>query len=310
MTQLAVVMVNWNTCALTRDCLKTVFTALEGLDAEVWMVDNASSDDSVAMLRSEFPQVKLIVNTENVGFARANNQILKTVEAEYYLLLNTDTIVPRNSIREMYEYMVSHPDVGAAGPKLKNAEGIVEAPLKKLPTLHGELRYCLASHFEPFNGLFRRLLAAAPVDWTTLTQPTESEVLSAACLIIRGDVVKKVGVLAEDYFLFSEEVDYFLRMRRLGLFGYYLPGTEVVHLVGVSRKKRGWMDSEANFFRSRQLFFRKHHSGRYPLFKLIYLPFICWSYLFATLKLVMGSASASEGRQFYGRLLKIWWMGA
>ena len=310
MTKLAVVMVNWNTRDMTRGCLKTVYAALDDLDSEVWMVDNASQDDSVAMLREDFPHVRLIDNGENVGFARANNQIIRAAEADYYLLLNTDTIVPRESIRELIAFMEAHPDVGAAGPKLKNAEGVVEAPLKRLPSLMGELRYCLVSHLVPFTGLFAKLFEGRKIDWSRLTRPVPAEVLSAACLIIRRKVIQRIGLLAEDYFLFSEENDYFYRMKRAGIRGYYLPNIEVIHLVGVSRKRRGAIDSEINFYRSRQLFFRKHYHIRYPAFKALYLGFLCWSYLVARLRLLILGESAAEGRQLYGRLLKIWWAGA
>jgi len=310
MTRLVVVMVNWNTRDLTRECLKTVYTALDGLDSEVWMVDNASADDSVAMLRAEFPRVKLMVNSENVGFARANNQVLREAKADYYLLLNTDTIVPRESIRDLVAFMDAHPDAGAAGPKLKNAEGVVEPPLKRLPTLRGELRYCLVSHFVPFTDLFAKWFEGRKIDVGDLTEPTKADVLSAACLIIRREVIQRIGLLAEDYFLFSEENDFFYRMRKVGLHGYYLPEVEVTHLLGVSRKKRGAIDSEVNFFRSRQLFFRKHYPLRFPVFKIIYLKFFCWSYLIARLRLLVLGESAAEGRQLYGRLLKTWWAGA
>ena len=310
MTKLVVVMVNWNTRELTRDCLKTVYAALDGLDGEIWMVDNASTDESVAMLRAEFPRVKLIVNSENVGFARANNQILREAKADYYLLLNTDTIVPKDSIRELVAFMASHPEAGAAGPKLKNAEGLVEPPLKRLPTLRGELRYCLVNHFVPFTDFFARVLGGRKVAPDQLSGPTPAEVLSAACLIIRREVIERIGLLAEDYFLFSEENDFFFRMRKVAVVGYYLPSTEVIHLLGVSRKMRGAVDSEVNFFRSRQLFFRKHYPVRFPLFKLIYLKFFCWSYLIARIRLLFLGESAAEGRELYGRLLKIWWAGA
>jgi len=309
MPRLAVVLVNWNTRDLTRECLKALFEALDGLDSEVWIVDNASRDDSVAMLKVEFPRVKLIENSENVGFARANNQVLERAKADYYLLLNTDTVVPREAVGRLYDFMEHHPEAGAAGPKLKNAEGVAEAPLKELPTLIGELRYCLVSHAVPFTGFFRKVLSRPDVDWGRLTEPVQAQVLSAACLMIRREVIEQVGLLAEDYFLFSEENDYFRRMKAAGYRGYYLPHVEVIHLLGMSRKKRGSVDSEVNFFGSRQLFFRKHHPVRYPLFKMLYLPFLGWSYVVARLRLAVLGDAAAEGRQLYGRLLKVWWAG-
>jgi GT2 family glycosyltransferase len=143
-----------------------------------------------------------------------------------------------------------------------------------------------------------------------LSQPNPAEVLSAACLMIRREVIKTVGLLAEDYFLFSEENDYFLRMQRAGLTGWYLPTTEVIHLLGVSRKKRGAIDSEINFFRSRQLYYKKHFYGQYLFFKLVYLPFLSWSLGVALVRRAILGRRASDGHRLYSRLLKVWWSGA
>ena len=143
MAKLVVVIISWNTRDLTRNCLLTLFPELEGTDSEAWVVDNASTDDSVEMIKKEFPSIKLIPNKENVGFARANNQVLREAAGEYYLLLNSDTLIPPGSIRTMVDFLDKNPEAGAVGPRLKNAVGVVERPLKPLPTLNGELRYCL-----------------------------------------------------------------------------------------------------------------------------------------------------------------------
>ncbi|SYZ73057.1 putative Glycosyl transferase family 2 [Candidatus Zixiibacteriota bacterium] len=306
MTKLVVVIVSWNTVDLTRDCLRTLFTEIAPIDHEVWMVDNDSRDDSAAMVRREFPSVKLIQNRTNVGFAKANNQILSQAEGEYYLLLNTDTIIPQDSIRKLIQFMDENPDAGAAGPKLKNALGAAERGLKPLPTLGGEIRYCLASHFYPLNSIFQRMLAGSRNREESTLGSIEAEVLSAACLIIRREVIKKVGLLAEDYFLFSEENDYFYRMKQAGFRGYYLPQIEVIHLIGMSRKKRQNFDSDLNFFKSRMLFFRKFHPGIMPLFKLNYYFFFVWSYTMAGLKGFLKRPPSEENyAELYCRLLGI-----
>lgn len=281
MTKVVVVIVNWNTCELTRDCLNSLLPEIKDIGYEVWIVDNASVDDSVTMLKKEFPMIRFIINDTNVGFARANNQIFRIAEGEYYLLLNTDTIIPPGSIQGLISFMDENPDAGAAGPRLKNAAGIAEVGLKPFPTLGGELRYCLVSHFFPFNALFSRLFGGKKAARLAADKPMPSEVLSAACLVIRREVIEKVGVLAEDYFLFSEENDYFYRMKQAGYKGYYLPNIEVIHLIGMSRKKRGSIDSEVNFFRSRLLFFRKFHQSKMFVLKVIYYFFFYWSYLVA-----------------------------
>jgi GT2 family glycosyltransferase len=156
MEKLIVVIVSWNTVKLTRDCLVSLYTELDRLEIEneVWVVDNASTDDSVAMVKQEYPQVKLIENNDNVGFAQANNQILRQADGDYYLLLNTDTIVHEAAIEMMLRYFRAHADIGAVGPRLIYPGGAVQQSITRLPSIASELRYCLAFHFFPFSGLF------------------------------------------------------------------------------------------------------------------------------------------------------------
>ena len=302
MPDLVVIIVNWNTEGLIRDCLNTLIPEIKDLNNEIWVVDNNSSDNSVDMLQREFPQVQLVRNTENVGFARANNQILNTIKGQYYLLLNTDTIVPEGSIRQLVAFMENNPHAGAVGPKLKNSLDVVERPLKPLPSIPGELRYCLSLHFFPFNALFNFIFSFRRARWEEITQPAESPVLSAACLIVRGEVVERIGGLSEEYFLFCEENDFFNRMRETGFKGYYLPGVEVIHLIGMSRKRRSPIDSELNFFRSRKLYFKKYHSRNFPLFLMIYYFFFGWSHLMARITAFLKGKSNSTSVMMYRQL--------
>jgi GT2 family glycosyltransferase len=284
MPYLVVVIASWNTVDLTQDCLRSLFSEINGLDAEVWVVDNNSQDDSVKMIKTEFPPVKLIENNENVGFAKANNIVLAQAVGQYYLLLNTDTVVRENSIKYLCRFLDDNPDVSAVGPKLINANGAEERPLKPLPTLSGELRYCLCHYFFPFERIFKSLFAAISMNNHDFTRPTQAEVLSAACLLIRRNVVEQVGLLAEDYFLFSEENDYFLRIKKKGLKAYYYPQSQIVHLIGMSRRKRESHDSYLNFLRSRLLFFKKHYPIKVVMVKILYTLFFLWSMVIAFLK--------------------------
>ena len=305
MSKLTVAIISWNTCALTRACLHSLMPELAELEHEVWIVDNHSNDGSPEMIRDEFPYVTLIENDENVGFARANNQILKEARSEYCLLLNSDTIVPPGSIRALCRFLDEHPEAAVVGPRLHNGLGVVEPPLKPLPTVAGEWRYCLANHSGPFASLFRRLLRYRRIDWRTITEPTPSEVLSAACLLIRTKVITDVGLLAEDYFLFSEENDYFTRMRKAGYGGYYLPQVEMVHLLGMSRKKRGSFDSQANFLRSRLLYFRKFYPRRAAFVKLTYYLFFTWSLAWSRFSRFVRRRRESEDVTLYSRMMEV-----
>jgi len=282
MPRLAVIIVSWNTEQLTYDCLQSLYTDIKNLDHEVWVVDNNSSDDSVAMIKSKFPQVKLIENEDNVGFARANNQALKKVEADYYLLLNSDTVVPEGALTGMVQYLEDNKTVDSVGPKLTNRKK-VQHSFTKLPSLGGELKYCLVYHFFPFGRFFKALFFKPDEYFERLDRPLQVEVLSAACLLFRKEVIEKIGYLAEDYFLFSEENDFFTRMKQAGLKSVYLPTIEVIHLIGASREKRIKIDSEKNFIRSRMLYFSKFYPGGLNIFKMIYYIFFGWSYVLSSI---------------------------
>lgn len=305
MARLIVAIISWNTRELTRDCLKSVLPEVVELEPEIWVVDNHSSDGSPKMIREEFPNVTLIENDENVGFARANNQILRKARGEYCLLLNSDTVVPPGSIRSLCRFLDEHPEAAAAGPRLHNGQGNVEPPLKPLPTVAGEWRYCLAYHSGPLASFFHLILRHRLVDWRTIKEPTRSEVLSAACLLIRQKVIDDVGLLAEDYFLFSEENDYFTRMLKAGYHGYYLPNVEMVHLLGMSRRKRGSFDSEANFLRSRLLYFRKFYPRRAGFVKITYYLFFTWSSAWSRFSRLVRPHRESDGVALYSRLLEV-----
>ena len=305
MPRLIVAIISWNTSKLTRDCLNSLLPELEGLDHEVWVVDNNSSDDSPQVIREQFPHVKLIENGDNVGFARANNQILREAKGDYYLLQNSDTIVPPGSVKALCSFLDEHPEAAAVGPRLHNGQGAVEAPLKPLPTLAGEWRYCLAFHSGPLAPLFQRLMRYRQVDWRDIKEPTPAEVLSAACLLIRREVIEQAGYLPEDYFLFSEENDFFTRMKAVGLQGYYLPDVEMIHLLGMSRKKRGSIDSELNFLRSRLLYFSKFRKGQFGFLKLTYRLFFTAAKLWASLYGAVRPSRRSEAPEMYSRMLGV-----
>jgi N-acetylglucosaminyl-diphospho-decaprenol L-rhamnosyltransferase len=283
MDKLVVVVVSWNTSDLTRDCLTSLYAELGRIasPSEVWVVDNASQDDSVSMIRKQFPEAKLIENKENVGFARANNQALRQADGSLYLLLNSDTVVAPGAIERMMTFLRETPEAAAAGPKLILGDGSIQRSIWPLPSVVGELRYCLGEHFFPFRGLFTALFAGRKIDFHAIFSPRPADAISAACLMIRRSVFEQIGYLAEEYFLFSEENDFFFRMRQVGLRGFYLPEAHVVHLVGQSRKQRTKLDSEINFLKSRLIYFQRSNRRSLFLVRLIYGVFLGWSALYA-----------------------------
>jgi N-acetylglucosaminyl-diphospho-decaprenol L-rhamnosyltransferase len=306
MDKLIIVIVSWNTLELTRQCLVSTYAELERLEVahEVWVVDNASSDGSVEMIRKEFAPIRLIVNSENVGFARANNQALREADGSHYLLLNSDTIVHEGAFGAMLGYMGAHPEAAAVGPRLVYANGGIQKSFTRLPTLWGEFCYSLVFHFFPFGGLVKALLGWDRTDLAKIVEPREAEVLSAACLMLRREALEKVGVLGEGYFLFSEENDYFIRLKRAGLRSFYLPSARITHLVGASRKRSGEINSAANFLRSRIVFFQRFYPEKVRAMRSVYRFFLTYSLALASLSFVLKGRRDDHYIRLYRELLK------
>jgi GT2 family glycosyltransferase len=262
--KLSIVIVNWNTRELLAQCLESIYDPLSRKDIEVFVIDNASSDGSSEMVKEWFPQVRLIENEQNVGFARANNQAIHSCESRYILLLNSDTIVKPHAFHELVSFMDTHPDVGACGARLLNPDGSLQYSCSPAPSLVGE-----------FKRLFH--LPGVRPDGYYLMQEWDQnlarqvDVILGACLMLRSEVLDQVGMLDEDYFMYSEEVDLCHRIKVAGWGLYWVPQAQVVHLGGQSTRQV----SEAMFLRLYQaklIYFRKQH-GRWQafLYKLIIL---------------------------------------
>src|SRR5262245_55045471 len=197
---LLVLVVSWNTRELLRDCLRS----LEPGDHPEWdvlVVDNASTDGSAALVRSEFPAVRLVENADNVGYARANNQGLRTSAAPYALLLNSDTRARPEAVRALVAYLEAHPEVGAVSPRLLDADGSPQAfAFGADPTPGYLVRRGLA-----------RLVAHRPLhDWgTARTQSVDW--VSGACLLVRRAAIEQAGLLDEGFFMYFEDNDWCLR---------------------------------------------------------------------------------------------------
>jgi len=303
--KIAVVIISWNTSELTENCLKSLFADLDNIDYEVWAVDNNSSDDSVQMIKSKFPSVRLIENSENVGFARANNQALKKARAEYFLLLNSDTIVPRGLIKLLCDFLDKNSDAQACAPRQIDKNGnTINFPLE-LPSIKAEFFDCLTYHFYPISPILSSFRNKSKNKAQVSNSPARAELLSAACLMLRKEVIDNIGLLAEDYFLFSEENDYFTRMKDAGYASFYLPAAEIVHLVGKSRERMGNIDSEVNFYRSRLIYFNKISGKKYIIIRSIYLLFFYWSIGFAKLGMLLRGRDESEYYRTYSALLNL-----
>ncbi len=231
MTDLSVVIVTWNSEWDLERCLPSLQTAAQGLAMEVVVVDNASTDGSVDAVGRYLPGATVIVNAVNKGFAVANNQAFAMVKGRYLCLLNPDTVVTHDALGELCRYLDAHPSVWACGPDMRNEDGSPQRNGVRFPTLWNIFAEALfLDRLFPRSRLFgahRELYVdhgvARPVDF-----------LQGACLMVRSDVLKRVGGLDDAYFMYFEETDWCYRIKKAGGEVHYCPDGTVVHFGGGS----------------------------------------------------------------------------
>jgi hypothetical protein len=248
---ISIIIVSWNTAWLLENCLASILANPPTSPLEIWVVDNASTDYSPRMVREKFPQVHLVENRENVGFARANNQAIQRCTGKYVLLLNPDTLVSSGALQALIDFLENHPAAGAAGTRIINPDGSLQISSHPRPTLSRELwRLFHLDSLSPY--------AAYPwTKWAT-NCPQEVDVLMGACLLLRKEVLDQVGFLDEDYFIYSEEVDLCYRIQRAGWRMYWVPLAEVMHFGGQSTQQVP-TEMFLNLYHSKIKYFRKHY---------------------------------------------------
>ena len=263
--RLSVVFLSYNTRDLTRQALSSVLAAAEGLEVEIFVVDNASADGSADMVAEEFPQVKLICNAANVGFSAGNNVALRQVTGEYALLINTDTIVRRDALRTMVEFLDAHPEAGACGCKILDPDGTLQLDSRRgFPTPLAA--FCKMSGL---SRLFPKhpLIAHYHMTYLDPEQTAEVEVLSGSCMMVRKSAMDQVGLLDEDYFMYGEDIDWCYRFHQAGWKIYYVPTTEIIHFRGESGRGTP-LKILYRKSRAMSIFVNKHMARRYRFFPL------------------------------------------
>lgn len=256
---LSVVIVNYNVRPFLQLCLHSVQKASQKLNIEVFVVDNASSDDSVAMVQNHFPEIKLIANSDNVGFAKANNQALRMANGRYVLLLNPDTIVAETTFDEMVHYMDNNLSVGGLGARMVDGAGKFLPESKRgIPTPW--------SSFYKLSGISKRFphspkLAGYYKEWIGQTDIANIEVLAGAVMCMRNSVLKEVGLLDEDFFMYGEDVDLSYRILKGGYRNVYLGTSTIIHFKGESTKGFSFRYYR-NFFGAMDIFRHKHFSRK------------------------------------------------
>ena len=254
--ELTIIIVNWNTRDLLRDCLNSVYAETEETSFEVLVVDNASSDSSAEMVKREFTQVRLIENEENLGFARANNQAIRQSSGSYVLLLNPDTVVLSRALDKMVSFMRAHPDVDASGPMILNTDGSPCSSAHDTSYTFGSgadflLRESLATY------LPRLLISKLGKRESYSPHPRQVGWVTGACMMMTREAVDKVGFLDEQCFLYSEEADWFYRLKQLGGKTYFIPEAQIIHHLGQAMKQTD--TALKYYYQSRYVFIKKHH---------------------------------------------------
>ncbi len=244
--KLSIVIVSYNVCQLLDECLQSVERALDGIDGDIYVVDNCSSDGTVDMLRPKHPQVHFIANAENVGFARANNQAIRQSDSEYVLLLNPDTVVYEPTIKGCLDFMDQHPEAGGAGVRMLTREGTVAPESRRaVPTPWVSMLKMLG---------FTRRYYMSHLPWD---QPSQIEVISGAYCLLRRKALDQVGLLDEDFFMYGEDIDLSYRLLKGGWQNWFLP-FDIIHYKGESTQKSSFRYVHV-FYQAMLIFFRKHY---------------------------------------------------
>jgi GT2 family glycosyltransferase len=297
MLDLAIIIVNYNTCALLRDCLRSVFASQGDFSYRVVVVDNASADGSAEMVRHEFPQVDLIASPVNGGYPYGNNVGLRQAGFQdqtpvgsaprFALLLNPDTVVPPTALRDMLAFCDARPDCGVAGPKLIRPDGSLDLACRRsFPTPAVSFyRMVGLSRLFPRNPRFGRY------NLTYLSPDVQIELDSVvgAFMLVRGQAICQVGLLDETFFMYGEDLDWAFRIKAAGWKVWYNPAVTVLHYKEAASQHSD--KARYEFYRAMAIFYRKHYAAQTP-----------WPVHF----LVLGGISLRGALAMTSRKLKAW----
>ena len=273
---LSVVIVSYNTKEVLSDCLKTVKSAIQNLKSEVFVVDNSSHDQTVKMIKKDFPWVKLIANKKNLGFSKANNQAIKKSNGKYILILNPDTKVLNDTFSKMIDFMEKSPEVAVSTCRVELLDGSLDPDCRRsFPTPWRSF-----THFSGLSKIFKGSKIFDQYNMGYLSEEKEQEVDACvgAFMMVRRTAVDKVGLFDEDFFFYGEDLDWCWRFGEKGYKIMYTPITKIIHYKGASSgiKKGSQEVSKATAESKRKalvestramtLFYEKHFKDKYPFF--------------------------------------------
>jgi GT2 family glycosyltransferase len=227
--------VSYNVRDLLQQALDSLIDAAEGLQYEIFVVDNASKDHTVEMVKEKYPPIHLIVNQKNIGFSKANNQAILKAKGKYILVINPDTITSADTIHKVIKFMNQHDDAGGLGVRMINAQGrFLKESKRGLPTPWAAfVKFVGLSKIFPTSKLLNRYY----MGWIDEYQISEIEVLAGAFMLLRKKALDKVGLFDETFFMYGEDIDLSYRLSLAGYKNYYFPETYIIHFKGQSTRK-------------------------------------------------------------------------
>lgn len=257
--RISVIIVNYNVEYFLEQCLNSVFDALKNIEGEVFVVDNNSIDGSVEMVKQQFPQAQLIANKNNVGFSVANNQAIRIAKGDYVLLLNPDTVVEEDTFQKCIDFMDKNPEGGGLGVRMIDGKGHFLPESKRgLPTPSVAFYKIFGfSRIFPKSKTFGKY----HLGYLDEHETHEVEILSGAFMFMRKEVLDKVGLLDEAFFMYGEDIDLSYRIIKGGYKNFYFPETQIIHYKGESTKKSS-INYVFVFYRAMVIFAEKHFSQK------------------------------------------------
>lgn len=258
---LSIIILNWNARDLLKDCLNSIYENTKDLSYEIIIVDNNSSDGSCAMVKENFlhrENCSLIENKDNKGFAWGNNQAIRVAKGRAILLLNPDTLVNENAINKTYECLVKDEKLGVAGCKVLNTDGTLQLACRRMAPRPKD------AFFKIF-GISKLFKNNKNLTRYNLTHVSEDEFLdvdsvSGCFLMIKREVIDKIGLLDETFFMYGEEMDWCMRAKKAGYIVRYCPVGTIIHYKGESSKKLG-VKATYEFYRAMIIFYNKYNKG-------------------------------------------------
>lgn len=288
---LSISILSWNTCELTKNCIQSIIENTEGMDYEIIIVDNASTDDSVEVIEENFPQVRLVKNSRNLGFAKGSNQALEISHGKYFCALNSDTIIHGDAFKHMVDFLETHPKVGVVTGKLLNPDGSIQYLMhRRFPTFLGLTCGYLYKRYPRFKTKWAREYFMLDNNF----DKTEKIDQASTCIMIRKDIIESIGGLfdAERFPLLYNDVDLCYRVYQKGFEIYLVSDAVITHWRGQSIKKLDFSVHMKELIFSCLGFFKKHKKYLdYTLMKIGYFLFFSLIALYSLILLLIRKIS-------------------